>query len=314
MMRILLLLLLFGAITPVSSQIGINTQKPTETLDVNGSVRIRSIKQTGPSTSAKDSIVAFDNGGVLKRVTAAQIVAEGNGLVSVVTASPLTGNGTAANPVVLGQNGASNEQLLQWNGTTWIPVSASALGTISLNLGTSGSNINVSGSPASLGGSITLNIPDASPTARGVVTTANQSFAGTKIFSAVGINTAVPNAASRLDVNGAYKLGNTGTVHKNMISFSTTVNNSISSGDSTFLGNFNSSGVLDVNVTIPAASRPGSSQAVVAVSPSFDLPGAVSIASARLTSPSNVRVRFINTDRNNAQTISGTLLITISEF
>ncbi|MET3037307.1 hypothetical protein ABXT08_14455 [Chryseobacterium sp. NRRL B-14859] len=315
MMKNLSLLLLFAAITHVSSQIGINTQKPTETLDVNGSARIRNSKQTASNASAKDSIVVFDNGGVLKRATASQILAQGNALMSVVTASPLTGNGTASNPVILGQNGASNGQLLQWNGTTWTPVSASALGTLSLNLGTSGNNVNVSNSPASLGGSITLNVPDAGIAARGVVTTANQSFAGTKTFSAVGINTSTPNSSSSLDVNGAYKLGNTGTVNKNVINFATTINNSISSADSTFLtGAFNSSGILDVNIPVPTANRPGSTQAIVAVSPNFDLPGAVSIAFARLTSSSNVRIRFMNTDRNNNQTISGTLFITISEF
>ncbi|MBP2615976.1 hypothetical protein [Chryseobacterium jejuense] len=315
MMKTLSLLLLFGAVIHVTSQIGINTPQPTETLDVNGSVRIRNIKQTGPNASAKDSIVVFDKGGVLKRATAFQIITQGNGLTSVVTASPLTGNGTASNPVILGQNGASNGQLLQWNGTTWIPVSASALGTIALNLGTSGNDINILNSPASLGESIKLNVPDASTTARGVVTTSNQSFTGTKMFSAVGINTSTPNASSRLDVNGNFKLGSTGTVNKNVINFSTSVNNLISSGDSTFLtGAFNSSGILDVNVTIPAANRPTSTQAIVSVSPNFDLPGAVSIASARLTSSSNVRIRFMNTDRNNAQTISGTLFITISEF
>lgn len=315
MMKILSLLLLFGAVTHMNSQVGINTQKPTETLDVNGSARIRNSKQLGSNASAKDSIVVFDNGGVLKRTTASQILAQGNALISVETASPLAGNGTTSNPVILGQNGASNGQVLQWNGTTWAPVSASALGTIAMNIGTSGNNITVSNSPVALGGSMTLNVPDASTTARGVVTTADQSFAGTKMFSAVGINTSTPNASSRLDVNGTFKLGTTGTVNKNVINFSTSVNNSISSGDSTFLtGAFNSSGILDVNVAIPVANRPTSTQAVVSVSPNFDLPGAVSIASARLTSPSNVRIRFMNTDRNNAQTIVGTLFVTISEF
>lgn len=314
-MKILSLLLLLGAAIHINSQVGINTQQPTETLDVNGSARIRNIRQTGPNASVKDSIVVFDNGGVLKRTTASQIVTEGKALTSVVTAAPIAGNGTVSNPIILGQSGATNGQLLQWNGTAWVPVSPSSLGTISLNLGTSGNNINISNSPVSLGGSMTLNVPDASATARGVVTTTDQSFSGTKMFSAVGINTSSPNASSRLDVNGAFKLGTTGTVNKNVINFSASVNNSISNGDTTFLtGAFNSSGILDVNVTIPAANRPTSTQAIVSVSPNFDLPGAVSIASARLTSPSNVRIRFINTDRNNSQTISGTLFITISEF
>ncbi|WP_277115460.1 hypothetical protein [Chryseobacterium sp.] len=313
-MRTLFLLLLTGAITHVSSQVGINTHNPTETLDVNGSVRVRNIMGTASNASAKDSIVAFDNDGVFTKVTASQIVAQGNALVSVATASPLTGNGTASNPVVLGQNGASNKQLLQWNGTTWVPVSASTLGTISLNLGTSGTNVNVTGSPASLDGSMTLNIPDASSTARGVVTTGNQSFAGTKTFTTVGVNTSSPVASANLDVNGGYKLGSAGTVQKNSITFSSTINSTISSANNTTFGFFDSAGTLDVNVTIPAASRPGTTQAVVSISPNFDLPGAVAIASVRLTSTSNVRIRFVNIDSSNSRTISGTMYFKINEF
>jgi hypothetical protein len=44
------------------------------------------------------------------------------------------------------------------------------------------------------------------------------------------------------------------------------------------------------------------------------LPGSVSIVSARLTSTSNVRIRFMNSDLSNSQTISGNLYITINEF
>ena len=55
--------------------------------------------------------------------------------------------------------------------------------TIGLTLGTSGTDVNVSGTPASLGGTLTLNIPDASATNRGVVTAGTQTFAGGKTFT-----------------------------------------------------------------------------------------------------------------------------------
>lgn len=297
------------------AQVGIGTVKPTETLDVNGTLRVRSISGVGSNASAKDSIIVYDNDGVFKRVTAAQILNQANGLSSITASSPLAGNGTASNPLVLGQNGASAGQVLQWDGAKWIPASASALGTLSLNVGTTGTNVNTAGSPASLGGAITLNIPDAGNTARGVVTTGNQSFAGTKIFTAVGINTSSPAASSILDVSGGYKLGNTGTVQKNSIAFSANVNSTIGAANSAgILGGFDISGILDVNVTIPIANRPSSTQAVVSISPAFDLPGAVTISSVRLTSTSNVRIRFTNADLSNSRTISGNVYFKIDEF
>jgi hypothetical protein len=63
-----------------------------------------------------------------------------------------------------------------------LPNANLANSTIGLSLGTSGSDVNVSGSPAALGSSLTLNIPDAGLSARGLTTTSAQSFAGEKTF------------------------------------------------------------------------------------------------------------------------------------
>ncbi len=75
----------------------------------------------------------------------------------------------------------SNGNLLQYNGTNWVNVAPSALGTISLATGTSGTDVNVSGSPASLGGTLTLNIPSASSTARGLLTSADWTTFNNKL-------------------------------------------------------------------------------------------------------------------------------------
>lgn len=43
------------------------------------------------------------------------------GTQNVVTNSSLTGNGTSANPLGIGQQGATSGQVLKWNGTAWAP-------------------------------------------------------------------------------------------------------------------------------------------------------------------------------------------------
>lgn len=55
--------------------------------------------------------------------------------------------------------------------------------TITLSAGTAGTDINFSTANVALGGTLTLNVPDASATARGVVSTGTQTIAGNKTFN-----------------------------------------------------------------------------------------------------------------------------------
>jgi len=71
------------------------------------------------------------------------------------------------------------------NTFTNIPNSALSNSTISFTLGTSGTDTNWVTSPVSLGGTIQLNIPDASASARGVITTSTQTIAGDKTLTGV---------------------------------------------------------------------------------------------------------------------------------
>ena len=106
----------------VFSQVGINTTSPTHSLDVNGSLRVRGINEVGSNAAAKDSILVFDNDGVFKYTSATSIASFADpGSVKIVTNSTLSGNGSTASPLVIAQQGAMVNQVLAWNGTTWIP-------------------------------------------------------------------------------------------------------------------------------------------------------------------------------------------------
>ena len=110
-----------------------------------------------------------------------------------------------------------------------------ASSTIYFTLGTSGTNINLSGSSASLGDTLTLNIPDASAAARGVVSTSTQTFAGDKTF------------ADNMSVTGASTfLGNFITPRGADFIPSSPVNNNVDLGDGAY---FHYTGGYDATFT-----------------------------------------------------------------
>jgi len=55
--------------------------------------------------------------------------------------------------------------------------------SVALATGTTGTDVNITGSPITGSGTITLNIPSASTTARGLMTISSQTFAGSKTFN-----------------------------------------------------------------------------------------------------------------------------------
>ena len=129
------------------------------------------------------------------------------------TVSSLGGTGTRM--VVASPTGVLSTQVITGGGTVT---------SVGLTTGTTGTDINIGAgtSPVTTSGTITLNVPDASATARGVVTTATQTFAGAKTFS------------SNLTVNGA-TVGTSGTTTNNI--FGTQALLSLSSGtDNTAVG------------------------------------------------------------------------------
>ena len=133
----------------------------------------------------------------------------------------------------------------------------------------------------------------------------------------VGIATNAPNSSTKLDVNGSVKMGAKGTVEKNVISFEVSFasNTNVNAAAlNTFFSTF-SPGALDYSATIPAANTPTTTRGSVTISTDQDLPANLSIAWARVSATSAVKIRFLNSS-TTAQTIpSGLkLYITITEF
>ena len=110
-----------------------------------------------------------------------------------VTLANLAGSGTRM--VVADANGVLSTQA--------IPSGGGGSGTVTsvgITVGSSGTDVNVSNSPITTSGNITLNIPDASATARGLVNTGTQTFAGDKTFT----GTTTLNSTRTSITNGSY--------------------------------------------------------------------------------------------------------------
>jgi len=79
----------------------------------------------------------------------------------------------------------ANGDVLQYTttGTKWVNTPLASLGSIALATQNAGSDVGFASTPVSLGGTLTLNVPDAGASARGVVNTTAQTFAGDKTFN-----------------------------------------------------------------------------------------------------------------------------------
>ncbi|PTT33448.1 hypothetical protein DBR28_14715 [Chryseobacterium sp. HMWF028] len=124
----------------------------------------------------------------------------------------------------------------------------------------------------------------------------------------VGIGTGTPNTSAKLDVNGQFKLGEKGSVQKNQISFEAwpgiSINN-LPPGKST-----------TIDIPVPTGSQPGSTKAVVVVSPAGDFPGnsSFSISNPRMTSASNITINLTNISGSANSLYSGHFYVMINEF
>ncbi|KAB1232185.1 hypothetical protein [Chryseobacterium viscerum] len=124
----------------------------------------------------------------------------------------------------------------------------------------------------------------------------------------VGIGTGAPNTSAKLDVNGQFKLGEKGSVQKNQISFEAwpgiSINN-LPPGKST-----------TIDIPVPAGYQPGSTRAVVVVSPAGDFVGnsSFSISNPRMTSTSSITINLTNISGSASGLYSGHFYVMINEF
>lgn len=126
--------------------------------------------------------------------------------------------------------------------------------------------------------------------------------------ASVGIGTNSPTAATKIDVNGQYKLGEKGSVQKNQITFEVWPNPSIN--------NLPAGKTATLSITIPAAYQPTSTRASVVVSPANDFSGIsdFGVLNPRLSSTSTITIALNNISGNAASLYSGHFYVTINEF
>jgi BclA C-terminal domain len=73
MKKIYLLYFIFY-LTPIFSQVGIETTNPTASLDINGDLRVRNSSATINETAAKDSILVTNNLGNVMRISSQKVI------------------------------------------------------------------------------------------------------------------------------------------------------------------------------------------------------------------------------------------------
>lgn len=109
-------------ISSYAQNVGILTNNPTHTLDIDGTLRVRKINLKG-TILAKDSVLVMDGKGVLKFVKSTNIIQQvPAGTFPMITNSYFLGNGSTQNPLGFTQLSAQINQALGWTASGWKPV------------------------------------------------------------------------------------------------------------------------------------------------------------------------------------------------
>lgn len=124
----------------------------------------------------------------------------------------------------------------------------------------------------------------------------------------IGIGTATPSTAARLDVSGPYKLGEKGTIGKNQISFE--------AWPAVHIYNLPAGNSATMNIEVPASLVTGSARATITVTPAADFAGntTFSISNPRMTSASTITINLTNISGSVESLYSSHFYITVNEF
>lgn len=128
-------------------------------------------------------------------------------------------------------------------------------------------------------------------------------------YANIGIGTSTPNKGVKIDVAGSYKLGSSGSVQKNLISFET--------APPMGFENIPVNKVNYVDINIPNGSQLPSTKATISVSvspDSNDFNSNFAVVSSRLISASKARVYFMNISNAPASLYYVNLYVTMNEF
>ena len=147
------------------------------------------IGTTNPNTSAALDITSTTKGLLPPRMTYAQRQA---------ISSPATG-------LMIYCTDCGNGEPQYYSGAEWKNMIGTVTSVAALTLGTTGTDLSSSVANGATTPVITLNVPDASTTARGVITTGTQTIAGAKTFN--DYLTIASTTSSNSTTSGAFILG-----------------------------------------------------------------------------------------------------------
>ena len=169
---------------------------------------------TGNGTVANPLTMSAANGTTSGYMTSTDWTTFNNKLSTVAVTARLTGSGTAANPLDIAQQGATNGQVLTWNGTSWAPANA---------VGGGGGGWNLTGNTGNTATHY-LGTTDGQP-----IIMKTNAVERARILSSgeLGVNTSSPN--TKLDIAGDIAL------RENAVALPNGVTNNLAIGNYSFI-------------------------------------------------------------------------------